>query len=329
MSERLRSVVEQLDVRPGDRVLEIGCGHGVAATLVCGRLEGGKLTAVDRSAKMIRAATRRNAAYVEAGRAEFLVATLEDLDLGGRRFDKIFAVRVGLFHRDPERARGLAERWLAPGGELFVFYDQPTGPAVSPPPAQIKESEKQRGREAMARGVLFVHGGGEGAHEADERLASSLQGALGTAHDVRCPKMPDEDGPEYGAWRDRIASELAALDGEVVLVGHSLGASILLKYLSEEEPKRPIAGLFLTAPPYWGAEDWEVAEYELRRDFASRLPGELPVFLYHSRDDESVPFEHLALYAEKLPRATAREFDGRGHQFDDDLSEVALDIRGL
>jgi ubiquinone/menaquinone biosynthesis C-methylase UbiE len=126
MSERLRSVVEQLDIRPNDRVLEIGCGHGVAATLVCERLEGGYLTAVDRSAKMIQAATRRNAAYVEAGRAEFLVADLEDLDLGDRRFDKIFAVRVGLFHREPERARSIVERWLAPGGELFVFFDKPT-----------------------------------------------------------------------------------------------------------------------------------------------------------------------------------------------------------
>ncbi len=134
MSERLRSVVEQLDIRPDDRVLEIGCGHGVAATLVCERLEGGHLTAVDRSAKMIQAATRRNARYIEAGRAEFLVATLEDLDLGDRCFDKIFAVRVGLFHRDPERARGTVERWLAPGGSLFVFFDQPTAPGASQRP---------------------------------------------------------------------------------------------------------------------------------------------------------------------------------------------------
>ncbi len=127
MSERLQRVVDELDIRPDDRVLEIGCGHGVAATLVCRRLDGGRLTAIDRSRKMIEAAARRNAAYVADGRAEFLVASLEDLDLGDRRFDKIFAVRVGLFHRDPARARALAERWLAPGGAVFAFYDEPGG----------------------------------------------------------------------------------------------------------------------------------------------------------------------------------------------------------
>jgi ubiquinone/menaquinone biosynthesis C-methylase UbiE len=125
VSERLRSIVASLGIQPNDRVLEIGCGHGVAATLVCERLDGGFLTAVDRSAKMIEAASRRNAEHVAAGRAEFLVAALEDLDLGERRFDKVFAVRVGLFHRDPERARSLVEPWLAPGEEVRAFFDEP------------------------------------------------------------------------------------------------------------------------------------------------------------------------------------------------------------
>jgi ubiquinone/menaquinone biosynthesis C-methylase UbiE len=125
VSERLRKVVDELDIQPHDRVLEIGCGHGVAAGLVCERLEGGRLTAVDRSRKMIEAAQRRNAEHVEAGRAEFLVAELEDLDLGERRFDKVFAVRVGLFHREPERARALVEPWLAPGGTITSVFDPP------------------------------------------------------------------------------------------------------------------------------------------------------------------------------------------------------------
>jgi ubiquinone/menaquinone biosynthesis C-methylase UbiE len=125
VSERLKRVVDRLDIQPGDRVLEIGCGHGVAATMVCERLETGRLTAIDRSAKMVDAAARRNAEYVETGRAEFLVATLEDADLGERRFDKIFAVRVGLFHREPARARALAEQWLAQGGTLLAVFDEP------------------------------------------------------------------------------------------------------------------------------------------------------------------------------------------------------------
>jgi ubiquinone/menaquinone biosynthesis C-methylase UbiE len=125
MSEPLRAVVDELGIRPRDRVLEIGCGHGVAAATVCERLDGGRLTAIDRSPKMVEAAARRNAAFVEEGKAEFLVAELEDLDLGDRRFDLIFAVRVGLFHREPERARALVEPWLASGGRLRAFFDPP------------------------------------------------------------------------------------------------------------------------------------------------------------------------------------------------------------
>jgi hypothetical protein len=62
---------------------------------------------------------------VASGRAEFLVAELEALDLGERRFNLVFAVRVRLFHTEPERARSLVEPWLAPGGRLLTFYDTP------------------------------------------------------------------------------------------------------------------------------------------------------------------------------------------------------------
>ena len=146
---------------------------------------------------------------------------------------------------------------------------------------------------------------------------------------MRSPKMPNEGSPEVEAWKVRISEELAAMDGEVVLVGHSVGALILLKYLSEEEPEKPVAGLFLVAAPYVGTGGWEVEEGALRENFASELPEGLPVFLYHGRDDEEVPFEHLALYEANIPRATVRASDGRGHQFGNDLSEVARDIREI
>jgi SAM-dependent methyltransferase len=114
MGDRLARVVESLELQPGERVLEIGCGHGVAATLVLER--GNPYVGVDRSPKMVAAAAKRNPG------AEFVVGELETLDLGTRRFDVIFAVRVGLFHREPERAHALAERWLAPGGRIRCVY---------------------------------------------------------------------------------------------------------------------------------------------------------------------------------------------------------------
>ena len=177
--------------------------------------------------------------------------------------------------------------------------------------------------------ALFVHGGGGEAFEEDEALVRSLREALGPDFDVEYPEMPDADAPEFGAWSACISSELSALDGGVILVGHSLGGSILLKYLSEERVEEPIAGLFLIATPYWEAVDWKVAEYALREDFPQALPKDVPIFLYHSRDDEVVPFAHLALYAGRLPHATVREVEDRGHQFGDDLSEVADDIARL
>jgi ubiquinone/menaquinone biosynthesis C-methylase UbiE len=125
MSERLSAIVDELGLRPDDRVLEIGCGHGVAATMVCERLDRGRLTAIDRSAKMIEAAARRNARFVDAGKAEFIVGDLETVDLGSRRFDVVFAVRVAIFHREPDRAHPLVGPWLAPGGRVHSFYDPP------------------------------------------------------------------------------------------------------------------------------------------------------------------------------------------------------------
>jgi hypothetical protein len=177
--------------------------------------------------------------------------------------------------------------------------------------------------------VLFVHGAGGEAFEADMALVRSLREALGPDFGVEYPEMPDADAPEFGTWSARISHALSSLDSGVILVGHSLGGSILLKHLSEERVEKPVAGVFLIATPYWGTAGWEVAEFELREDFPATLPEDVPIFLYHSRDDEEVPFEHLALYAGRLPRATVREVEGRDHQFNGDLSDVAEDMARL
>jgi predicted alpha/beta hydrolase family esterase len=178
----------------------------------------------------------------------------------------------------------------------------------------------------MKKNVLFIHGAGEGAYEEDRLMVASLQDALGAAYEVHYPRL-NEVSPEYADWASQISSELAVLEGDVALVGHSVGGSVLIKYLSEKRAEKPIASLFLLAAPYWGADEfWKWDAAQLPEDAAAKLVGNSRVFLYHSRDDNVVPFAHLALYAAKLPKATVREVEGRGHQFANDLTDVAKDI---
>ena len=180
----------------------------------------------------------------------------------------------------------------------------------------------------MKKHVLFIHGAGEGAFEEDGLLVASLQNALGLAYDVHYPKMPEQDSATYADWTAPIERALATLDDAVILVGHSVGGSVLVKYLSEQQLDKPITSLFLLATPYWGADEfWKWDEVRLPDDVATKLASIPRIFLYHSRDDDIVPFAHLALYAAKLPQATIHEFDRRGHQFGNDLAEIAEDIR--
>jgi cyclopropane fatty-acyl-phospholipid synthase-like methyltransferase len=127
-AERLVWAVDTLDVQPDDRLLEIGCGHGVAVSLVCEQLDGGSILAIDRSPTMIQAATRRNADHVAAGRASFQTASLHEAALGDARFDKVFAIHIGVFLRgQPGRELRVVERHLAAGGRFYVMWQPLAG----------------------------------------------------------------------------------------------------------------------------------------------------------------------------------------------------------
>ena len=183
--------------------------------------------------------------------------------------------------------------------------------------------------QADKKQVLFIQGGGDGAYEEDAKLATSLQEKLGATYNVRYPRMPDGDLADF-EWRQQIGEELSAIKGKAILVAHSVGASILLKYFAKNRPQHPIGGIFLIATPFWGGDEgWHYEGFTMPEDFPDYLPQDVPIFLYHNRDDSVVPFAHLALYAAKLPQAVVREGVSGDHQFDNDLAQVALDIKSL
>jgi SAM-dependent methyltransferase len=129
---RIVWAVDTLGVKPLEHVLEIGCGHGFAVALLCDQPSRGRLTAIDRSRKMIEAAQKRNRAAVAARKVQFETVALADADLARQRFSRIFAINVDLFWIDPSRELPVVRRLLKPGGALYLFYRPPSPAQVRP-----------------------------------------------------------------------------------------------------------------------------------------------------------------------------------------------------
>jgi predicted alpha/beta hydrolase family esterase len=178
--------------------------------------------------------------------------------------------------------------------------------------------------------VLFVQGAGPNVHDGwDDKLVVSLERELGDGYRVRYPQMPQEDDPHYAAWKPALLNELATLEDGAILVGHSIGGTMLIHALAETSPSFRPGAVILIAAPFIGDGGWPSGELPARSDLGERLPDASPVTLYHGTDDKTVPAAHVQLYAHAIPRATVRVLAGRDHQLNNDLGEVARDIRSL
>jgi SAM-dependent methyltransferase len=131
LSSRLAEIVDALPLRPGLRVLEIGCGPGAAARAVARRIAGGQVLGIDRSAKAIAQAIAGSRAEIASGCLRFRHVAAEDFELesGERPYDIAFAIRVGVLDgRHPAAgtvAKQRIRRALVRGGHLYVDGGNP------------------------------------------------------------------------------------------------------------------------------------------------------------------------------------------------------------
>jgi predicted alpha/beta hydrolase family esterase len=180
----------------------------------------------------------------------------------------------------------------------------------------------------MPISVLFIQGAGENVHDQwDNKLVDSLRRELGDSYVVHYPRMPNEADPSYAAWKPAILKAVAALDNGAILVGHSVGGTLLLHTLANEHPNFRPGALILIAPPFIGNDGWPSGDIPPRIGFD--LPSGLPILLYHGADDKEVPPDHANLYEKALPQAVVHRLPGRDHQLNNDLTGVANDIRAF
>lgn len=125
-------VTSLLDAQPTDRVLEIGFGPGLAIAELSRRVgPSGHVYGIDRSDVMLRQATRRNAAAIQAGRVTLTLGTVEQLPPAlDRPFDAILAVNsLGFWTAPAERLEELRRR-LTAGGRIAIA-SQPRCPGAT------------------------------------------------------------------------------------------------------------------------------------------------------------------------------------------------------
>ena len=177
--------------------------------------------------------------------------------------------------------------------------------------------------------ILFAHSGGGqgGVGQGSFDLVTYLKYELGNEFEILYPIIDDPEAPTYQMWKNLFTKEFKKANQPTILIGHSLGASMLLKFISEEKPTILISALFLVATPLWGKNGWDVDEFVLKDNFENELKQVNKIFLYQCKDDTIVPFKHLNFYKKTMPDATVRVLKGTDHAFANGLPELVDDIK--
>jgi predicted alpha/beta hydrolase family esterase len=155
----------------------------------------------------------------------------------------------------------------------------------------------------------------------------NLQDTLGEEYEVYLPKMPNSQNAVYTEWVIWFEKFLPLLDNGVILIGHSLGAVFLAKYLSEHEVNKKISATLLVAPPYDTDIGQKLPQFAVTSSLEGLEKQSRRVIIYHSKDDPVVDFSELSQYQKQLPSLETRVFEDRGHFNIEEFPEIVEDIR--
>jgi SAM-dependent methyltransferase len=125
INERFYWAAGQMTLTPGIRILELGCGAGLFASLLASNPAVASVVGIDRSVAMIRNAVKRNQLFIDQGTVKFIQTEFEMAEFPAKRFDAVCAFNVNAFWKEPEGIFWQIRRWMVPKGTLYIFYQVP------------------------------------------------------------------------------------------------------------------------------------------------------------------------------------------------------------
>jgi len=151
--------VAMLGLRPEHAVLEIGFGHGATIARLAQQVPRGFVGGVDPSARMLRAATRRNRRAIATGRVELRPGSVASIPFPDERFDRAVSAHSLYFWPDVEAGLREIRRVLRPGGKLvlvFLAADESPSPRLHPPEIFRFPRRRELARALGAAGFRYV-----------------------------------------------------------------------------------------------------------------------------------------------------------------------------
>ena len=157
----------------------------------------------------------------------------------------------------------------------------------------------------------------------------NLAHTLGNGYQVIRPEMPSKRNAKYLEWKIWFEKFVPYVNDGVILVGSSLGGTFIAKYLSENKFPKKIKAIFLIAACFEDLPQESLLDFNLPENLKKMESQSEKIILYQSKDDDVVPFQHLAKFQSALPKSTVRIFDNRQHFNQKELPELAEDIKRL
>lgn len=157
---------------------------------------------------------------------------------------------------------------------------------------------------------------------------STLADKLGGDYEVFLPSMPNKRNAKYKEWKIWFERILPLLNNEVILIGHSLGAAFLAKYLSLNKISTSIRATILVSAPMKMEQKGEtLIQFSPPQNLKKLSEQCKKIYLIHSKDDQIVKFEHLEKYKKALPDAELIIFKDRGHFLQENFPEIVELVR--
>ena len=116
----VRQVIARMRFKPGDQILDLGCGNGWATRLLAKSAAGASAVGVDVAPAMVARAEELTSYTI---RAKYEIARFEELPFKDASFDRVFSMEAIYYSVDLERTLAEVVRVMKPGATADFVVD--------------------------------------------------------------------------------------------------------------------------------------------------------------------------------------------------------------